>query len=98
MLILGYIPTSIIMSILKAIKRNNTSTGANNKLRSEGFVPAILYGGKDANLNISIEKIGTWTGALPALPALPAFGALPSNCGRPLYTWCHGKFDDAKVL
>jgi len=44
------------MSILKAIKRNNTSTGANNKLRSEGFVPAILYGGKDANQNISVQK------------------------------------------
>jgi large subunit ribosomal protein L25 len=44
------------MSNLKAIKRNNTSTGANNKLRSEGFVPAILYGGEDANQNISVQK------------------------------------------
>jgi len=44
------------MSNLKAIKRNNTSTGANNKLRSEGFVPAILYGGKDTNQNISVQK------------------------------------------
>ena len=44
------------MSNLKAIKRVNTSSGSNNKLRSEGLIPAILYGGKDANLNISIQK------------------------------------------
>ncbi len=44
------------MSNLKAIKRENTSAGSNNKLRSEGFIPAILYGGKDSNQNISIEK------------------------------------------
>jgi len=44
------------MSNLKAIKRENTSSGANNKLRSEGLVPAILYGGKDANQNISVQK------------------------------------------
>ena len=44
------------MSNLKAIKRENTSSGSNNKLRSEGLIPAILYGGKEANRNISIEK------------------------------------------
>ena len=44
------------MSNLKAIKRENTSTGANNKLRSEGLIPAILYGGKEANENISVQK------------------------------------------
>ena len=44
------------MSNLKAIKRENTSSGSNNKLRSEGLIPAILYGGKNANLNISIQK------------------------------------------
>jgi len=44
------------MSNLKAIKRENTSSGSNNKLRSEGLVPAILYGGKDANQNISVKK------------------------------------------
>ena len=44
------------MSNLKAIKRDNTSSGANNKLRSEGLIPAILYGGKDANQNISVKK------------------------------------------
>jgi len=44
------------MSNLKAIKRESTSSGSNNKLRTSGLVPAILYGGKDANQNISIEK------------------------------------------
>ena len=44
------------MSNLKAIKRESTSTGSNNKLRSEGLIPAILYGGKDKNQNISVEK------------------------------------------
>ena len=44
------------MNNIKAIKRENTSSGSNNKLRSEGLIPAILYGGKDANLNISIQK------------------------------------------
>ena len=43
------------MSDLKAIKRENTSSGSNNKLRSEGFIPAILYGGKNPNQNISIK-------------------------------------------
>ena len=44
------------MSNLKAIKRENTSSGSNNKIRSEGLIPAILYGGKEANKKISIEK------------------------------------------
>ncbi len=44
------------MSNLKAIKRDNTSTGSTNKLRASGFIPAILYGGKDPNQKISIEK------------------------------------------
>ena len=44
------------MSNLKATKRENTSSGSNNKLRSEGFIPAILYGGKDSNQNISVKK------------------------------------------
>ena len=43
------------MSNLKAIKRESTSTGSNNKLRSQGLIPAILYGGKDTNKNISIQ-------------------------------------------
>ena len=44
------------MSNLKAIKRENTSSGSNNKLRADGLVPAILYGGKNPNQNISVEK------------------------------------------
>ena len=44
------------MSNLKAIKRESTSSGSNNKLRSEGLIPAILYGGKDSNQNISVKK------------------------------------------
>ena len=44
------------MNNLKAIKRKNISSGSNNKLRSDGFVPAILYGGKEANQNISVQK------------------------------------------
>ena len=44
------------MSNLKAIKRETKTSGEVNKLRSEGFIPAILYGGKDPNAKISIEK------------------------------------------
>ena len=44
------------MSNLKAIKRENSSTGSTNKLRENGFIPAILYGGKNPNQKISIEK------------------------------------------
>ena len=44
------------MSNLKAIKRETTSSGSINKLRESGFIPAILYGGKDSNQKISIEK------------------------------------------
>ena len=44
------------MSNLKATKRSNTSSGSNNKLRLGGSIPAILYGGKEANQNISVLK------------------------------------------
>ena len=44
------------MSNLKATKRENLSSGSNNKLRAKGFIPAILYGGKDPNQNISVSK------------------------------------------
>jgi|TARA_B100000902_G_scaffold380467_1_gene415925 large subunit ribosomal protein L25 len=43
------------MNNLKAIKRESTSSGSNNRLRSEGLIPAILYGGKNPNQNISIQ-------------------------------------------
>ena len=44
------------MSNLKAIKRESLSSGSNNKLREQGLIPAIIYGGKDPNKNISISK------------------------------------------
>ena len=44
------------MNNLKAIKRDNTSSGSTNKLRQSGFIPAILYGGENPNQKISIEK------------------------------------------
>jgi len=45
------------MNVLKATKRTSTSSGQVNKLRTEGFVPAVLYGGKKNNLNISLKKL-----------------------------------------
>ena len=45
------------MNILKATKRTSVSTGQINKLRSSGFIPAILYGGKKNNLKISLKKL-----------------------------------------
>ena len=44
------------MSDIKATKRESLSSGSNNKLRAKGLIPAILYGGKDANQNISVNK------------------------------------------
>jgi len=44
------------MNNLKAIKRDSGSAGHMNKLRTKGLIPAILYGGKDPNTKISIEK------------------------------------------
>ena len=45
------------MNTLKATKRTSASTGQLNKLRSEGFIPAILYGGEKDNVNISLKKL-----------------------------------------
>ena len=44
------------MNNLKALKREKLTSGSNNKLRANGFIPAILYGGKDPNQNISVSK------------------------------------------
>jgi len=44
------------MNNLKATKRDTVTSGQLNKLREGGFIPAILYGGKDPNAKISIEK------------------------------------------
>ena len=45
------------MNILKATKRTTASTGQINKLRSDGFIPAILYGGKKDNICLSLKKL-----------------------------------------
>ena len=44
------------MNNLKATKRETTTAGQLNKLRDSGLIPAILYGGKDPNAKISVEK------------------------------------------
>ena len=44
------------MNNLKATKRETVPAGQLNKLRENGFIPAILYGGKDPNAKISIDK------------------------------------------
>ena len=45
------------MNILKATKRTTASAGQVNRLRSDGFIPAILYGGKKDNISISLKKL-----------------------------------------
>jgi len=45
------------MNVLKATKRTTKSSGQINNLRSEGSIPAILYGGKKDNINISLKKL-----------------------------------------
>ena len=44
------------MNNLKATKRETITSGQLNKLRDSGFIPGILYGGKDPNAKISVEK------------------------------------------
>ena len=44
------------MNNLKATKRETVTAGQLNKLRESGIIPAILYGGKDPNAKISVEK------------------------------------------
>ena len=45
------------MNILKATIRKTSSAGQVNKFRSDGFIPAILYGGKKDNINIALKKL-----------------------------------------
>ena len=45
------------MNILKATKRTTASAGQINRLRSDGFIPAVLYGGKKNNMSISLKKL-----------------------------------------
>ena len=44
------------MNSLEAKIRDNTTKGQLNAIRNNGNVPAIIYGGKDANQKISISK------------------------------------------
>jgi large subunit ribosomal protein L25 len=44
------------MNNLKSTTRETATTGQLNKLRDSGFIPGILYGGKDPNAKISVEK------------------------------------------
>ncbi len=41
---------------LKASKRESKTTGQVKNLRSKGFIPAILYGGKSPNLKLSVDE------------------------------------------
>ena len=41
------------MNIIKATKRTSATSGQINKLRSDGFIPAVLYGGKKENVHIT---------------------------------------------
>ena len=44
------------MTTLKAEERNTKTTGELSKLRIDGFVPGILYGGNEKNKKISVRK------------------------------------------
>ena len=44
------------MATLNAKKRETKTSGDINKLRVDGFVPAILYGGSEQNKKISLNK------------------------------------------
>ena len=41
---------------LKAAIRDTKTKSDLNSLRSKGFIPAVLYGGKSPNLKLSIEE------------------------------------------
>ena len=44
------------MTTLDAKKRETKTRGDINKLRLEGFIPGILYGGTEENKKISLKK------------------------------------------
>jgi large subunit ribosomal protein L25 len=44
------------MNNLKATKRETVTSGQLSKLRASGLIPGILYGGKDPNTKISVDK------------------------------------------
>ena len=41
---------------IEAVVRSTKTKSELNKLRSEGFVPGILYGDIDKNINLSVKK------------------------------------------
>ncbi len=41
---------------LKATKRESKTAGELSSLRSKGLIPAILYGGDNPNLKISVDE------------------------------------------
>jgi len=45
------------MNILKAKKRIVSTGSEISRLRSEGFIPAILYGGAENNISLSLKKL-----------------------------------------
>ena len=53
---MGYKLQAQMINNLKAAKRETKTKGQLNNLRSTGFIPAVLYGGKTPNLKISIEE------------------------------------------
>jgi large subunit ribosomal protein L25 len=44
------------MNSIEVNIRSNKTKGALNALRSEGFVPGVVYGGKEQNQNVSFSK------------------------------------------
>ncbi len=44
------------MNSLEASIRENTTKGQLNKIKNNGYVPAIIYGGKEDNQKVSISK------------------------------------------
>ena len=44
------------MNSLEASIRENTTKGQLNKIKNSGYVPAIIYGGKEDNQKVSISK------------------------------------------
>ena len=44
------------MNIIEAITRETKTKGDLNTLRAKGEIPAVIYGGKDQNQNISFSK------------------------------------------
>ena len=45
------------MTQLKATKREISSSGKLNLLRTSGVIPAVMYGGSKGNINLSLKKI-----------------------------------------